>query len=156
MIDPSSSEEESEEDQGLHHGGGGGGRGGSGSSHGSRHHVGSRGMGPGSGPAGNVGSASSGLTSSPGGSSLGSHVGQAGAPGRPGGQISSIQQEAVSAGLDVPNLSSTRSSLSPSSNAAQDATNYAKSAQRPTSPSPSVASEKTEAELLVRIISRYY
>lgn len=32
--------------------------------------------------------------------------------------------------------------------AAQDAANYA---QRPTSPSPSVASEKTEAELQVRV-----
>ncbi|XP_033214599.1 calcium-dependent secretion activator isoform X3 [Belonocnema kinseyi] len=148
MIDPSSSEEESEEDQGLHHGGGGGGRGGSGSSHGSRHHAGSRGMGPGSGLAGSVGSASSGLTASPGGSSLGGHVGSAGAHGRSGGQTSAIQQEAVAAGLDVPNLSSARSSLSPSMSAAQDAANYAKSAQRPTSPSPSVASEKTEAELL--------
>ncbi|XP_015602343.1 calcium-dependent secretion activator isoform X2 [Cephus cinctus] len=152
MIDPSSSEEESEEDQSTHHhGGGGGGRGGS---HGSRQHPGGGSGGPGSGAAGSVGLASSGLTASPGGlnhvgssSSLGVHGGSVhGAHGK-GGTAIATQQEAVAAGLDVPNLSSARNSLSPSMSAAQDAVNYAKSAPRPTSPSPSVASEKTEADL---------
>ncbi|XP_019699908.1 calcium-dependent secretion activator isoform X1 [Harpegnathos saltator] len=145
MIDPSSSEEESEEDQSTHHGGGGGGgggRAGSGSSHGSRRHPGSVGSGPGSG---SVGSLASGLTASPGGPN---HVGppsSAGAHGSGGRVVSAAgQQDGGGAGLDVPNLSSARNSLSPSTSAAQDAANYA---QRPTSPSPSVASEKTEAEL---------
>ncbi|XP_070150920.1 calcium-dependent secretion activator isoform X2 [Polyergus mexicanus] len=141
MIDPSSSEEESEEDQNTHHGGGGGGgRAGSGSSHGSRRHPSSIGSGPGSG---SVGSLASGLTASPGGPN---HVGSpstAGAHGS-GNRASVGPQDTAGAGLDVPNLASARNSLSPSMSAAQDAANYA---QRPTSPSPSVASEKTEAEL---------
>ncbi|XP_032677486.1 calcium-dependent secretion activator isoform X2 [Odontomachus brunneus] len=144
MIDPSSSEEESEEDQSTHHGGGGGGggRAGSGSSHGSRRHPGSVGSGPGSG---SVGSLASGLTASPGGPNHVGPPGSAGAHGS-GGRAGSAagQQDAGGAGLEVPNLSSARNSLSPSMSATQDAANYA---QRPTSPSPSVASEKTEAEL---------
>lgn len=144
MIDPSSSEEESEEDQNTHHGGGGGGgRAGSGSSHGSRRHPSSIGSGPGSG---SVGSLASGLTASPGGPN---HVGPpstAGVHGS-GGRAIVGPQDTAGPGLDVPNLSSARNSLSPSMSAAQDAINYA---QRPTSPSPSVASEKTEAELQVR------
>jgi len=145
MIDPSSSEEESEEDQSTHHGGGGGGggggRAGSGSSHGSRRHPGSIGSGPGSG---SVGSLASGLTASPGGPN---HVGPPSTASTHGpGSRAAGPQETAGAGLDVPNLSA-RNSLSPSMSAAQDAANYA---QRPTSPSPSVASEKTEAELQVR------
>lgn len=150
MIDPSSSEEESEEDQNVHHGGGGGGggsggRAGSGSSHGSRRHPGSISSGPGSG---SVCSLASGLTASPGGPN---HVGPPGTASPHTGRAGSAagQQEVAGggAGLDVPNLSSARNSLSPSMSAAQDAASYA---QRPTSPSPSVASEKTEAELQVR------
>lgn len=148
MIDPSSSEEESEEDQ-THHGsssGGGGGRAGSGSSHGSRRHPGSIGSGPGSG---SVASLASGLTASPGGHP--NHVGPPGSSGAhgPGSRSSSAMghQDTAGAALDVPNLSSARNSLSPSMSASQDAASYA---QRPISPSPSVASEKTEAELQVR------
>lgn len=157
MIDPSSSEEESE-DQGIHRGGGGGGRGGNASSHGSRHHVSGGGPGPGPGIASNTSSASSGLNASPGGPSHASPSVHAGAHGgatlgRSGGQMLATQQDAATVGLDVPSISSARSSLSPSMSAAQDAVNYAKSAQRPTSPSPSVASEKTEAELQVRFVT---
>ena len=142
MIDPSSSEEESEEDQSTHHGGSAGGRAGSSSSHGSRRHPGSIGNGPGSG---SVGSLASSLTASPGGPN---HVG---APSTAsthgsGSRATMGPQETTGTGLDVPNLTSARNSLSPSMSAAQDASNYA---QRPTSPSPSVASEKTEAELQV-------
>ncbi|XP_020296895.1 calcium-dependent secretion activator isoform X2 [Pseudomyrmex gracilis] len=141
MIDPSSSEEESEEDQSTHHGGGSGGgagRPGSGSSHGSRRHPGSIGSGPGSG---SVGSLASGLTASPGGTNHVGHSGTASSHASGGRVVAS--QDSTGAGLDVPNLSA-RNSLSPSMSAAQDAASYA---QRPTSPSPSVASEKTEAEL---------
>lgn len=146
MIDPSSSEEESEEDQSTHHGSGGGGSGGgragSGSSHGSRRHPGSIGNGPGSG---SVGSLASSLTASPGGPN---HVGASSTASThgSGSRATTGPQETAGAGLDVPNLTSSRNSLSPSMSAAQDASNYA---QRPTSPSPSVASEKTEAELQV-------
>jgi len=142
MIDPSSSEEESEEDQSTHHGGGGGGgRAGSGSSHGSRRHPSSIGSGPGSG---SVGSLASGLTASPGGPN---HVGPPSTASTHGsGSRTTVgPQDTAGAGLDVPNLSA-RNSLSPSMSAAQDAANYA---QRPTSPSPSIASEKTEAEIQV-------
>ncbi|XP_015112316.1 calcium-dependent secretion activator isoform X1 [Diachasma alloeum] len=152
MIDPSSSEEESDEDQSTHRGGGGGGRAPSG--HVSRHHPGGGGSGPGS----SVGSGPGGLTASPGGHSQTSSIGSPSLHGGSlhgphGRSISSSQGihgsvgDAGSVGLDVPNLSSARNSLSPSMVASQDAANYAKSAQRPTSPSPSVASEKTEAEI---------
>ncbi|XP_011307053.1 calcium-dependent secretion activator [Fopius arisanus] len=152
MIDPSSSEEESDEDQSTHRGGGGGGRAPSG--HVSRHHPGGGGSGPGS----SVGSGPGGLTASPGGHSQTSSIGSPSLHGGSlhgphGRSISSSQGihgsagDAGSAGLDVPNLSSARNSLSPSMAASQDAANYAKSAQRPTSPSPSIASEKTEAEI---------
>ncbi|KAG7198307.1 hypothetical protein KM043_005710 [Ampulex compressa] len=147
MIDPSSSEEESEEDQSTHHGGGGAGRAGSGSSHGSHRHPGGGGGGAGGGGAsgpgsGSVSSLASGLTASPGGPNHVGPPGSGGPAGRAG--MAGAQQDAASSGLEVPNLSSARNSLSPSMSAAQDAANYA---QRPTSPSPSVASEKTEAEL---------
>lgn len=145
MIDPSSSEEESEEDQSTHHGGGGGGRGGSGSSHGSHHHPAG---GPGSGTvSGSVGSLASGITASPGGSN---HVGPAGGIGTqhgPARTAGTLSQDSGSA-LDVPSITSARNSLSPSMTATQDAANYS---QRPTSPSPSVASEKTEVDLQVSI-----
>lgn len=153
MIDPSSSEEESEEDQSTHHGsgggGGGGGRAGSGSSHGSRRHPGSIGSGPGSG---SVGSLASGLTASPGGPN---HVGPPSTASThgPGTRVVAGPQDTAGAGLDVPNLSSARNSLSPSMTATQDAANYA---QRPTSPSPSVASEKTEAELQVCQCTQFF
>ncbi|XP_063992218.1 calcium-dependent secretion activator isoform X2 [Diachasmimorpha longicaudata] len=152
MIDPSSSEEESDEDQSTHRGGGGGGRAPSG--HVSRHHPG----GGGSGPGANVGSGPGGLTASPGGhsqtSSIGSPSLHGGSLHGPHGRNISGSQgvhgsvgDAGPAGLDVPNLTSARNSLSPSMVATQDAANYAKSAQRPISPSPSLASEKTEAEI---------
>lgn len=166
MIDPSSSEEESDEDQNTHHGGGGSGGRGGGHVSSRRHPGGSSGIGPGTG---GVASSSvnnnlaQGLTSSPGGHSqtgsigspnlhhTGSLHGQHG--GRSGHNVNQghygTQQEAGLSGLDVPNLSSARNSLSPSMSATQDATNYAKSSQRPTSPSPSVASEKTEIDLQV-------
>lgn len=150
MIDPSSSEEESEEDQSTHHGGGSGGgagRPGSGSSHGSRRHPGSIGSGPGSG---SVGSLASGLTASPGGTNHVGHSGTASSHASGGRVVAS--QDSTGAGLDVPNLSA-RNSLSPSMSAAQDAASYA---QRPTSPSPSVASEKTEAELQVRMFLTFF
>lgn len=158
MIDPSSSEEESEEDQSPHPGGGSGGRG---SSHGSHRHPGGRGGGGGSlggsGGSGSVGSVASGLTASPGGpnhvgppASSGHGVGHGRVVGGSGGQheASAGSGNTGSAGLDVPDSRNARNSLSPSMSAAQDAANYA---QRPTSPSPSVASEKTEAELQVRV-----
>ncbi|KAI4493140.1 hypothetical protein M0802_009557 [Mischocyttarus mexicanus] len=138
MIDPSSSEEESEEDQSTHHGGGGGGRGGSGSSHGS-HHYPPGGSGGGT-VSGSVGSLASGITASPGGSN---HVGPPGGIGAQARTTGALSQDSASA-LDVPSVSSARNSLSPSMSAAQDAANYS---QRPTSPSPSVASEKTEVDL---------
>lgn len=163
MIDPSSSEEESDEDQSTHHGGGGGTRAAGG--HGSRRHPSGGGVGPSAGAAGGTGAASaaSGLTASPGGPS-----GQGGATGSPslhGGSVHGPHGRNLAAGqahpgapgesggpgLDVPNLSSARNSLSPSMGATQDAANYAKSAQRPTSPSPSVASEKTEADIQVSL-----
>ncbi|XP_012259772.1 calcium-dependent secretion activator isoform X2 [Athalia rosae] len=150
MIDPSSSEEETEEDQNHH-------RGGEGSSHGSHsshHHHAHPG---GSGSGGSVGLTGSSVGSVGGSnhvagnaSSLGTHGGSIhGAHGRGTASVPALaaQQEAVAAGLDVPNLTSARNSLSPSMGAAQDAANYARSSPRPTSPSPSIASEKTEAEL---------
>ncbi|XP_014468672.1 PREDICTED: calcium-dependent secretion activator isoform X3 [Dinoponera quadriceps] len=143
MIDPSSSEEESEEDQSTHHGsssgGGGGGRAGSGSSHNSRRHPGSASSAPGSG---SVGSFASTVVASPGGPN---HVGPPGSYGSGGRASSTTSQQDTASSLDVPSShSSARNSLSPSMSAAQDAANYA---QRPTSPSPSVASEKTEVDL---------
>ncbi|XP_044016628.1 calcium-dependent secretion activator isoform X3 [Aphidius gifuensis] len=155
MIDPSSSEEESDEDQSTHHGGGGGGRVPSG--HVSRRHPGSGGMAPGAGGVGGSVGTTTGLTSSPGGHSQTGSIGssihggsQHGPHGR--GHTASqgnygTQQETAVSGLDVPNLSSARNSLSPSMSASQDVTNYNKSTQRPTSPSPSAASEKTEVDL---------
>lgn len=155
MIDPSSSEEEADEDQNHHR---------EGSSHGSRgshHHHSHPGGGGGGGSVGLTG----GSVGSAGGanhvaghvSSLGTHGGSVhGVHGRSGAVSApalAAQQEAVAAGLDVPNLSSARNSLSPSMGAAQDAVNYARSSPRPTSPSPSVASEKTEAELQVSLFS---
>ncbi|CAK9825694.1 Calcium-dependent secretion activator [Anthophora retusa] len=141
MIDPSSSEVESDEDQSPQHaggaggaggGGGGGGRAGSGNSYGSRRQIGpGAGLGGASGPV--SGSASS--LASPGGSSHGP-IGTPRAAGTgPPGQ---------DAGLDASGPAAARNSLSPSMSAAQDAASYA---QRPTSPSPSVASEKTEVDL---------
>ncbi|XP_043283484.1 calcium-dependent secretion activator isoform X2 [Venturia canescens] len=158
MIDPSSSEEESDEDQSTHHGGGGGAKAGG---HGARRHPGGGGGGPSAGAAGGTGSGM-GLTASPGGpSSQGGAMGSPNlhGPGAGGGgsghsphgrNIAAGQSQPPdngSPGLDVPNSSSARTSLSPSMGATQDAANYGKSAQRPTSPSPSVASEKTEADL---------
>ncbi|XP_076236618.1 calcium-dependent secretion activator 1 isoform X2 [Calliopsis andreniformis] len=145
MIDPSSSEAESDEDQSPQHVGGGVGsggvRGGSGSSYGSRRQMGAGGsLGGASGPAsGSVSSLTSGLTASPGGSSHG----PIGTP-RAGATVAVTSQDAGSVALDASNLAAARNSLSPSMSAAQDAASYA---QRPTSPSPSVASEKTEADL---------
>lgn len=169
MIDPSSSEEESDEDQSTNRGGPGGGRGANAGGHGSRRHPGGGGGGSsaGAGSGSNATSATAGLTASPGGHSQGSvsssslHSGSLHGPhGRAlsGGQgHHASQQEAVAgAGLDVPNLSSARNSLSPSMSATQDAANYAKSTQRPTSPSPSVASEKNEVDLQVKITSEFF
>ncbi|XP_076394472.1 calcium-dependent secretion activator 1 isoform X2 [Megachile rotundata] len=140
MIDPSSSEAESEEDQSPQHGAGGGGGGGGGSG-GGRSYGARRQMGPGgslggaSGPvSGSANSIASGLTASPGGLSHGT----IGTP-RAGGAAA-----AQDGGLDPSSLGAARNSLSPSMTAAQDAANYA---QRPTSPSPSVASEKTETDI---------
>lgn len=159
MIDPSSSEEESDEDQSTHHGGGGGAKA---AGHGARRHPGGGGGGPSAGAAG--GTTGMGLTASPGGpSSQGGAMGSPNlhGPGAGGGgsghsphgrNIAAGQSQPPdngSPGLDVPNSSSARTSLSPSMGATQDAANYGKSAQRPTSPSPSVASEKTEADLQV-------
>ncbi|XP_066582682.1 calcium-dependent secretion activator isoform X2 [Prorops nasuta] len=149
MIDPSSSEEEGEEDQGRHHGGGGGGgggsggRAGSGSSHGSlRRPTGGIGSGVASG---SVSSLASGLTGSPGGPN---HVGPTGPVGAhgPSARVAGppVSHQDAAPGLDVPNLSSARNSLSPSMSAHQDAANYS---QRPSSPSPTIASEKTEVDL---------
>ncbi|XP_053974389.1 calcium-dependent secretion activator isoform X2 [Hylaeus anthracinus] len=137
MIDPSSSEESDEEKKDAKDvgggGAGGGARGGSGSSYGTRRQIGpGGGLGGASGPAsGSVSSLASGLTASPGGSSHGP-IGtpRAGTAGQDG------------SGHDS-NLSAARNSLSPSMSAAQDAANYS---QRPNSPSPSVASEKTDAD----------
>ncbi|XP_046425549.1 calcium-dependent secretion activator isoform X1 [Neodiprion virginianus] len=150
MIDPSSSEEETDEDQNHHRGGDGSSHG----SHGSHHHHSHPGGGGGGGSVGPTGSSlgSVGGANHVGGhvSSLGTHGGSVHGPhgrGSMGSPALAAQQEAVAAGLDVPNLSSARNSLSPSMGAAQDAINYARSSPRPTSPSPSIASEKTEAEL---------
>ncbi|XP_076620487.1 calcium-dependent secretion activator 1 isoform X2 [Colletes latitarsis] len=140
MIDPSSSEESDEEKKDAKDVGGGGAgggvRGGSGSSYGSRRQMGpGGGLGGASGPAsGSVSSLASGLTASPGGSSHG----PIGTPrtGGPAGQDGGP-------GMEGSNLSATRNSLSPSMSAAQDAANYA---QRPNSPSPSVASEKADVD----------
>ncbi|XP_016903855.1 calcium-dependent secretion activator isoform X3 [Apis cerana] len=138
MIDPSSSESESEEDQSSQHvgsvgggsgGGSGGARAGSGSSYGSRRQIGPGGsLATASGPV--SGSVSS--LASPGGSIHG----PIGTPRAGGG----TGQDADASS----SLSAARNSLSPSMSAAQDAASYA---QRPTSPSPSVASEKTETDL---------
>lgn len=151
MIDPSSSDEESDEDQNVR-GSASEGRGASGG-HVSRRRGNTGGGGSGAGPAGsNV----SGFTASPGGHSQGSTGSPSlhgGSHGRQigGAQGHPAQQETAGSGLDVPNSASARNSLSPSMSATQDAANYAKSAQRPTSPSPSVASEKTEVDLQVNI-----
>ncbi|XP_043508226.1 calcium-dependent secretion activator isoform X3 [Frieseomelitta varia] len=140
MIDPSSSESESEEDQSSQHvatvgssgsgGGSSGARVGSSSSYGSRRQIG-----PGSSLGGSSGPISGSMSSlaSPGGSIYGS-VGTLRA-GAATGQDSSLESSS---------FSTARNSLSPSMSAAQDAASYA---QRPTSPSPSVASEKAETEL---------
>lgn len=138
MIDPSSSESESEEDQSSQHvgsvgggsgGGSGGARAGSGSSYGSRRQIGPGGsLATASGPV--SGSVSS--LASPGGSIHG----PIGTPRAGGG----TGQDADASS----SLSAARNSLSPSMSAARDAASYA---QRPTSPSPSVASEKTETDL---------
>ncbi|XP_034942390.1 calcium-dependent secretion activator isoform X2 [Chelonus insularis] len=138
MIDPSSSEEESDEDQSTQHPGAGG-RGPAANSHGPRRHPGASGGGVGGG---NL--SSSGLTASPGGHSQASSGSPSLHSGRAlSGQAHHTAQQDAGAGLDVPNLSSARNSLSPSASASQDAANYNKSSQRPISPSPSVASEKT-------------
>ncbi|XP_044576566.1 calcium-dependent secretion activator isoform X2 [Cotesia glomerata] len=147
MIDPSSSDEESDEDQNVR-GSASEGRGAS-SGHVSRRRGNTGGGGSGAGP---VGSNVSGFTASPGGHSQGSSGSPSlhgGSHGRQigGAQGHPAQQETAGSGLDVPNSASARNSLSPSMSATQDAANYAKSAQRPTSPSPSVASEKTEVDL---------
>ncbi|XP_014212617.1 calcium-dependent secretion activator isoform X3 [Copidosoma floridanum] len=175
MIDPSSSEEDSEEDQHVHQAVGGRGRGGSshhhgaatggpGAGHGARYHA----VGGVTGPAGGSiggGHAGAGGMGSPGGpGSMGQgspgpaglaagvvgshHHGRGGA--KAGLMIAAEQDAALSgqSGLDVPGGHSARNSLSPSMSAHQDAANYAgKAGQRPISPSPSVASEKTEQEL---------
>nr|XP_034189161.1 calcium-dependent secretion activator isoform X5 [Osmia lignaria] len=140
MIDPSSSEAESEEDQSPQHaggGGGGGGSGGGGRSYGSRRQIGPAGnLGGASGPvSGSANSVASGLTSSPGGLSHGTV-----STPRAGAATTAGQD----AGFDASAVAAARNSLSPSMSAAQDAANYA---QRPTSPSPSVASEKTEVDI---------
>ncbi|CAL7937292.1 unnamed protein product [Xylocopa violacea] len=160
MIDPSSSEAESDEDQSPQHvggvgsgggvgvggvgvgvavgggssgGGTGGTRAGSGSSYGSRRQIGAGGnLGGASGPV--SGSASS--LASPGGSSSHGPIGTPRAGGAATGQDGSSDGSS--------GFATARSSLSPSMSAAQDAASYA---QRPTSPSPSVASEKTETDL---------
>ncbi|XP_076224576.1 calcium-dependent secretion activator 1 isoform X2 [Nomia melanderi] len=139
MIDPSSSEESDEEkkepkDVGVAGGGGSGGvRGGSGSSYGSRRQIGPGGsLGGASGPASGSASSLASGTASPGGSSHG-----------PIGTPRGGAQDLASA-RDASSLAAGRNSLSPSMTAAQDAASYS---QRPTSPSPSVASEKTEANL---------
>ncbi|XP_076176183.1 calcium-dependent secretion activator 1 isoform X1 [Ptiloglossa arizonensis] len=137
MIDPSSSEESDEEKKDAKDVGAGGAGGGvRGSSYGSRRQIGpGGGLGGASGPAsGSVSSLTSGLTASPGGSSHG----PIGTP-RAGG----VAGQDAGSGLDGSNLSAARNSLSPSMSAAQDAANYS---QRPNSPSPSVASEKTDAD----------
>ncbi|XP_057323000.1 calcium-dependent secretion activator isoform X2 [Microplitis mediator] len=148
MIDPSSSDEEPDEDQNAQRGAASGGRA-TGSSHGSRRHP-SAGSG-GSGAGAMSGGSAAGFTASPGGQSQGSGGSPSSHGGSHGRQAGVSQgpaaQEAAGSGLDVPNLSSARNSLSPSMSATQDAANYAKSVQRPTSPSPSVASEKTEVDL---------
>ncbi|XP_020723157.1 calcium-dependent secretion activator isoform X3 [Bombus affinis] len=140
MIDPSSSESESEEDQSSQHvgsvsgGGGGGGSGGvrtgSGSSYGSRRQI---------GPGASLGGASGPVSGSV--SSLASPGGSIHGPvGTPRAGTATSQDGT----LDASSYTTARSSLSPSMSTAQDAASYA---QRPTSPSPSVASEKTEADL---------
>ncbi|XP_029034254.1 calcium-dependent secretion activator isoform X2 [Osmia bicornis bicornis] len=142
MIDPSSSEAESEEDQSPQHaggGGGGGGSGGGGRSYSSRRQIGPAGnLGGASGPvSGSANSVASGLTASPGGLSHGA----VGTPRAGGAATAAAGQDA---GFDASAVAAARNSLSPSMSAAQDAANYA---QRPTSPSPSVASEKTEVDI---------
>lgn len=140
MIDPSSSEEESDDDQGRHPRGaslprrGQAGRAAPSSQVDSPRGVASQHGSPG------------GLsTSSSAAASVGHHK------SGPAAQVAQPEHAAASApGLDVANHANARNSLSPSTNAAQEATTYGKSAQRPNSPSPSVASEKTEAELQVR------
>jgi hypothetical protein len=174
MIDPSSSEEESDEDQGVHQGAGSRGRGGpphqqaaaSGAGHGSRYHAAGGPAGPVGGSTGmsGVGSAGAGGGPAGGGSpGLGALPTGAGTHGRATAKagLSTAESEVAAqaqvnqanqAGLDLPgnHMTSARNSLSPSMSAHQEAVNYvSKTGQRPTSPSPSVASEKTEQEMQV-------
>lgn len=172
MIDPSSSEDEDiEEDRSVHQGAGGRGRGGppQGAAaapvgHGARYHSSSGGGGPAVGSVGSGGYGAGGVGSpgglgstgggSPGPGALAAGVGPHGRRGAKSGLSASSDLDGTGSqpGLDVPGSNhmagSARSSLSPSMSAHQDAANYSKG-QRPTSPSPSVASEKTEQELQV-------
>ncbi|XP_058794999.1 calcium-dependent secretion activator [Phymastichus coffea] len=144
MIDPSSSEEESEEDQAVQPVAGARGRPvmGGGPAAQSR----GRGLGPAAGAMGGPGGAPAGGGSALGGGSP--SLGQAGLGAKSAlhaGQADGV--DAVQQGLDVPHsqhMASARNSLSPSMSAHQDAASYG---QRPTSPSPSLASEKTEQEI---------
>lgn len=164
MIDPSSSEEDSDEDQHVHQSIGGRGRGGPpqqlaanhGPGHGARYHPVSGVTGPpagvvGGGPLG--GGGGGGGIGSPGPGNFAGGVGSHGRVGAKAGLMATEHDAAMSnqSGLDVPGGGhSARNSLSPSMSAHQEAVNYVgKSNQRPTSPSPSVASEKTEQELQV-------
>ncbi|XP_001604604.4 calcium-dependent secretion activator isoform X2 [Nasonia vitripennis] len=170
MIDPSSSEDEDiEEDRSVHQGAGGRGRGGppqgaavAAVGHGARYHSSSGGGGPAGGSIGPGGYGAGGVAGpgglgstaggSPGPGALAAGVGPHGRRGaKPGLSASSeLDGPAGQPGLDVPGANhmagSARNSLSPSMSAHQDAASYGKG-QRPTSPSPSVASEKTEQEL---------